>query len=75
MINQMLNVMNKIFQAPVAAPAQVSPKPVSENPYASPFINSKDSFEGKNQPIAGGYFAGYYNGKKNIVGKRLFIAV
>ena len=27
----------------------------------------------QNKPVQGGYFAGYYNGKANIVGKRLFI--
>ena len=30
---------------------------------------------GKNQPVRGGYFAGYVNGKQNIVGQRLFIEV
>ena len=28
-----------------------------------------------NKPVKGGYFAGYYNGKQNIVGRRLFIEV
>ena len=30
---------------------------------------------GKNQPVAGGYFAGYYNGVPNIVGRKLFIEI
>ena len=25
--------------------------------------------------VKGGYFAGYYNGKQNIVGRRLFVEV
>ncbi len=29
----------------------------------------------KNTPVQGGYFAGYYNGKPNIVGRKLFIEV
>ena len=46
----------------------------SKNPFSnSPFINQKDYTFGKNQPSSSGYFAGYYNGKPNIVGKRLFI--
>ena len=29
----------------------------------------------QNKPVKGGYFAGYYNGKQNIVGRRLFVEV
>ena len=54
----------------------------SNNPFAShnetPFLSTSygtKSTYGKNQPVAGGYFAGYYNGKPNIVGRRLFIEV
>ena len=53
----------------------------SSNPFASnnPFVNSnKDNpfaTYGQNRPVVGGYFAGYYNGKPNIVGRRLFIEV
>ena len=46
----------------------------NENPFLSTTFGSS-SFYGKNQPIAGGYFAGYYNGKPNIVGRKLFIEV
>jgi hypothetical protein len=56
---------------------QVAPKQ-SNNPFASPFIgtqNGSQSMYGQNKPISGGYFAGYYNGKPNIVGSRLFIEV
>ncbi len=54
----------------------------SANPFAS---SSSSMFFGsarnnspnyaKNRPIEGGYFAGYYNDKPNIVGRRLFIEV
>lgn len=60
---------------------KVAPK--SNNPFASeqnenPFLSTtfgSSSMYGKNQPVAGGYFAGYYNGKPNIVGRKLFIEV
>ena len=39
---------------------------VTSNPYAN---------YGQNKPVAGGYFAGYYNNQPNIVGRRLFIEV
>lgn len=51
----------------------------SSNPFASnnPFVNSNNSNPfvtyGQNRPVAGGYFAGYYNNQPNIVGRRLFI--
>ena len=44
------------------------------NPFLSVSFGSSASY-GKNQPVSGGYFAGYYNGKPNIVGRRLFIEV
>ncbi len=52
------------------------------NPFASqssnPFMSNasvNSNFYGKNNPVRGGYFAGYYNGKPNIVGRRLFLEV
>ncbi len=56
----------------------------SSNPFAgdfsNPFVSSADSSNpfrsyGQNRPVQGGYFAGYYNNKPNIVGQRLFIEV
>ncbi|MBO5947631.1 hypothetical protein J6Q66_02205 [bacterium] len=52
----------------------------SGNPFANPFLenssaNYSRNFYGKNNPLKGGYFAGYYNGQPNIVGRRLFIEV
>lgn len=46
----------------------------NENPFLTTTFGSSSSY-GKNQPVAGGYFAGYYNGKPNIVGRKLFIEV
>lgn len=51
----------------------------SSNPFANPFVTSQGaesySAYGANRPVRGGYFAGYYNNKPNIVGQRLFIEV
>lgn len=67
-------------------PAQVTKvntKPSGYNPFESgeslnPFMNpafSGNKNYAKNTPVSGGYFAGYYNGKPNIVGRKLFIEV
>ena len=55
----------------------------SSNPFAAgaenPFVTAQGSnpfeYYGQNRPVAGGYFAGYYNNQPNIVGRRLFIEV
>ena len=53
----------------------------SSNPYGNnPFVNYNghqynSATYAKNKPVSGGYFAGYYNGKQNIVGRRLFVEV
>ncbi len=69
-----VNLLSQIFvpqQVPVRTPAV-------NNPYGNnPFVNYKGNSlnYAKNNPVRGGYFAGYYNGKQNIVGRRLFIEV
>ncbi|MCI1274182.1 MAG: hypothetical protein LKG27_07100 [Clostridiaceae bacterium] len=60
--------------APVTATPAVSRNPYNNNPFVSYNGNTLASY-GKNKPVKGGYFAGYYNGKQNIVGQRLFIEV
>lgn len=79
MFTQLVNLIGRTLQPKSTLPVQ---KTYSNNPFAAqsagnPFVNSYDSssnpFYGKNRPVAGGYFAGYYNGKPNIVGTRLFI--
>ncbi|MBQ2611893.1 hypothetical protein IJF81_05835 [bacterium] len=59
--------------APIATP--VSRNPYGNNPFVNYNGNTLSSNYGKNKPVRGGYFAGYYNGKQNIVGQRLFIEV
>lgn len=44
------------------------------NPFLNPFVHqTSNNTYGINKPVKGGYFAGYYNGKPNIVGRRLFL--
>ena len=44
------------------------------NPFGNPFIKTYSGYA-QNKPVCGGYFAGYYNNKPNIVGQRLFVEV
>lgn len=80
----MANIVNFLTQ--VLTPVQnTSTTPVvsrkSSNPFQNnPFVNYNGhqydtGTYAKNKPVKGGYFAGYYNGKQNIVGKRLFVEV
>lgn len=75
MIGNLQNLISKVFYAPsttAATPVTSS----SDNPFGNPFVtNSTKNYYGKNNPVKGGYFVGYYNGKPNIVGKRLFLEV
>lgn len=79
MASDLISLLSSVFlpQTPqVSAPAvkSVSKNPYGNNPFVSYNGNSLLSY-GKNKPVRGGYFAGYYNGKQNIVGQRLFIEV
>lgn len=76
MITGLVNMLTKALIPTSVTPVQT--KPQSANPFANPFMSQNSvnySFYGKNNPVRGGYFAGYYNGKPNIVGKRLFLEV
>lgn len=59
-----------------AAVATTGSASIGRNPFGNPFVNSR-SYAGyaQNRPVSGGYFAGYYNNKPNIVGQRLFLEV
>ena len=82
MINNLVSMITKSLSSTSITPvkkSEVSYNPFSansenENPFLSTSFGSS-SYYGKNQPVAGGYFAGYYNGKPNIVGQKLFIEV
>ncbi|MBO8429876.1 hypothetical protein IAC76_00675 [Spirochaetes bacterium] len=77
------SLMSILQQVLVPQPLQttVPVKSTSSNPFSNnPFVNYNghtynSATYAKNNPVRGGYFAGYYNGKQNIVGRRLFIEV
>ena len=75
----MAGIVNLLSQMFVPQTTQVTAQVRSSNPYANiPVVNYNGislKKKKKNTPVRGGYFAGYYNGKQNIVGQRLFIEV
>ncbi len=82
MFSNLVNLINKSINTTSSLTSvnktqvQQDNNPFREN--VNPFLNSTYGSTysyGKNQPVAGGYFAGYYNGKPNIVGRKLFIEV
>lgn len=83
MIDGLQNFFTKV-SAPnnTAAATQVQKTQIYSNPFANPFLsrnleqmNRRNEQYGKNNPFPGGYFAGYYNNKPNIVGRKLFVEV
>lgn len=81
MIENLVGFISKAL-TPSRSTAIAPVKSASVNPFASqstnPFMSNSSinsNFYGKNQPVRGGYFAGYYNGKPNIVGRKLFLEV
>ena len=82
MLSNLVSMITKSLSSTnTTAITQVAPKSYNpfatkenENPFLSTTFGSSSTY-GKNQPVAGGYFAGYYNGKPNIVGRKLFIEV
>ena len=77
MITRQLSSTPQTTQVTRVAPKSNNPfesSETNENPFLSTTFGSSSTY-GKNQPVAGGYFAGYYNGKPNIVGRKLFIEV
>ena len=65
--------VGQVSPAALSLPATTSNKS-GKNPFIGPSSGDQDSY-GKNKPVPGGYFAGYYNGKPNIVGSKLFIVI
>jgi hypothetical protein len=61
--------VGSVEKLPIQTASQVS---------GNPFLGQDkvdSSIYGKNKPVPGGYFAGYYNGQPNIVGQKLFIVI
>ena len=75
-----VNLLSQMF-VPQTTQVVTPTRSASSNPYSNnPFVNyNGNSFSSRyyaqNKPVKGGYFAGYYNGKQNIVGRRLFVEV
>ena len=72
-----VNLLSQMFvpqSTAVTVPVRNNNNPYSNNPFVSYNGNNLNNYA-KNSPVRGGYFAGYYNGKQNIVGQRLFIEV
>lgn len=77
MIDRLRNMLSQVIYAPMAASSQrVSSISSDNNPFVNPFIQQQSTPSrtyAVNRPVKGGYFAGYYNGQPNIVGRKLFI--
>lgn len=76
MVTNIVNLLSKAFMAGnVQTSAAITP--VSNNPFASSLTasNKRNNYYtyAKNDPVPGGYFAGYYNGKVNIVAQKLWV--
>lgn len=80
---EIVNLLSRVLTASPSFEAgeirRTNSRSTSSNPFAlnNPFVNSNHenpfATYGQNRPVAGGYFAGYYNNQPNIVGRRLFI--
>ncbi len=74
MINALKNMVSQVFYTNASSQTALIKQNSNYNPFENPFIQtpSRNTYA-VNRPVKGGYFAGYYNGKPNIVGRRLFI--
>lgn len=73
-----MNLVNFFMQPQAVGNVNLAPIVDNARSAGNPFISAtstNNQFYAKNKPVQGGYFAGYYNGKPNIVGQRLFIEV
>lgn len=73
MINRLRSMVSQVMYTPTSSEV-TSVQTNGYNPFENPFVKSPNrNAYAVNRPVKGGYFAGYYNGKPNIVGRRLFI--
>jgi len=76
-----VKLLANVFASPTVQASHITK--TGSNPFAqtsgNPFVTSAGTNPfatyGQNKPVAGGYFAGYYNNQPNIVGRKLFIEV
>ena len=73
MINRLRNMISQVLYTPASNQIQISKNKSGYNPFENPFVQNNTKDYAVNKPVRGGYFAGYYNGKPNIVGRKLFI--
>lgn len=76
MVANIVSLISRAFLPKTEQTKSTALRPASNNPFASPFVTSTFNTNysyAKNNPVQGGYFAGYYNGRPNIVGQRLFV--
>lgn len=73
-----VNLLSQVFSGQNVTTTSAVRSAYTSSAGRNPFVNyngySSNTYA-KNAPVRGGYFAGYYNGKQNIVGQRLFIEV
>ena len=74
-VNLLSQVLTPVQAQPTVPVTTRSSNPFDNNPFVNYNGNTYTNTYAKNNPVRGGYFAGYYNGKQNIVGQRLFIEV
>lgn len=80
---EIVNLLSRVLTSNPMVQSESISRAHSSNPFSSysgnPFVTPRNSNPfanyGQNKPVAGGYFAGYYNNQPNIVGRRLFIEV
>ena len=78
MLTNLITMLNHSMSTPAIKTPVLAPQFETTTSTRTPFITAESMPKtnyGKNNPMAGGYFAGYYNGKPNIVGSRLFVEV
>ncbi len=77
LVSLLTNAFVQNTNAPAVTTTQTTSSVSGGNPFANPFVSSRGRFAtyAQNRPVSGGYFAGYYNNKPNIVGQRLFVEV
>lgn len=76
MINRLRSMVSQVLYTPTSSEVTSVQQSSNYNPFENPFIQSSASKRNTyavNRPVKGGYFAGYYNGQPNIVGRKLFI--
>lgn len=77
MIENIVSMLSKALTTQGVQSTSVVTRKSANNPFGNPFVSSNSAnfsqTYAQNKPVKGGYFAGYYNNRPNIVGQRLFV--